>query len=160
MEKLTMVILGVVLALIGIMLGGGLAVMGFMGMMEQDPAANHHHRITGSGYEMRLEAGEYDVWYHGQIPRSLAITDPAGKAVNISVPMGTQSINENAKYGSFTIPADGTYTANYTEDATLYITDPVSVGGELAMLFGGICLGGVIHILGLVLIIVPLLTKK
>ena len=152
-------IAGIIILLIGLIGGIVLAVVGFSSTIGKDPASDNHYEITNSGAWMKLSRGDYEVWYDGLGIGDVVITDSGGQEVYITVKTTNETINGRSKYGSFEITTSGDYTISYSGSGTLYITDPISVGGGLGMVFGGIFGGIFVSLLGLIITVIGAVKK-
>jgi len=153
-----LLIAGIIIFLVGIFGGIGLTVYGFRSTIGSDPASDYHHKLTSSGETIQLSKGEYDIWYDGLSLYDVELRDEYGSSITIDVPSMSESINSRTKYGSFEITSPGQYVLTYGGGSTVYITDPISVGGGLGLVFGGICGGIFVTVLGVVLTIIGAVT--
>ena len=155
MEKfLKIIIVGVIILVIGISLA---IVVPVSSLTPQEAAVETLEYGYGGGTRtVNLGSGDYEVW--AELPifsyyDEVVIRDMSGHEVfRGSSEDSTASINEVEKLGSFEA-SGGTYNVTSDFEGTVYITEPINVGGIL----GGICGGMIVAAVGGLLIAIGFL---
>jgi len=151
-----LLVVGVLMIVIGIVLAVAIPLMTF-----KDPAdaalKTLEFESGGGTQSVQLDKGTYEVWGLIDIIAfvgDVTITDGSGNTV-FQGPEGdsTTSVNGKSRLGSF--DADGgSYSVSCDARATVYITEPINVGGILGGICGGllvVAIGGVVALVGFIM---------
>ena len=146
-----LLLVGVLMIVIGIVLAVALPLMAIKD--PADAAVKTLEFASGGGTQsVQLDKGTYDVWHSGftNFWGEVTITDGSGSTIFDSSEGGsTTTINGKFKLGSF--DADGgSYNVSCDTGVTVYITEPIDVGG----IFGGMCGGLLVAAIGAVVALV------
>jgi hypothetical protein len=154
-RHVVLLVVGLLLIVIGVVLAVAVPLMTY-----KDPAdaalKTLDYGIGGGTEPVQLDKGTYEVWglidlisFNGEV----TITDGSGDTVfSSSGSESTTSVNGKARLGSF--DADGgSYNVSCNNHATVYITEPINVGGILGGICGGLLvagIGGVVTVVGFI----------
>ena len=154
------IIVGIILVVVGVILAFALTVW-----FIADPVSEAVEKMvfTSAGtQQIQLDEGDYQIWVESDLfdfTGAVTITDSEGNLIWLGPNEGTlESINDVRNYGEFEIPTDGTYNVTTMDSGTLYITEPldINVGG----IFGSICGGLVLALVGGIMFLVGLIKKN
>jgi len=142
-----LIIIGIILLIVGIV-GGVVSLVA--SITDPSEEADWSGEVSSTPKTIRLDSGEYDVWYEGtggwftSDPGVVQIRDSSNKVVfNKDAASSSESVTVNGRsyqnIGSLDIDKTGDYTIECDNACTMYITPPSSF-----MLGVGLCIVGVI----------------
>jgi flagellar basal body-associated protein FliL len=149
-KHVKVLLIGVVVFVVGIVLAIAVPLM-----LIKDPADEARHTLdysTAGSKLVDLGKGEYDVWteeYWLGGTASVEITNTATDELVFSGPDSdtTETMNGKVRVGTFKVTTSGEHRVYADGSTTVYITDPINVGG----LLGGMCTGFIVALVGAII---------